>query len=168
MKHDHELDDARLRALLRATDDATPLDSARADALAARIVAQGAGWLALQAEGAATRPDDAALDQLAQRIAFRARPTLARHARTRRTRAPWLEVAVRWSRPAVPIALAAGIGAMVILLRTPRTTDVADATVEAVSDSTSAYAAVGGTARLTLAAMTPESAVNGGGAEVTP
>jgi hypothetical protein len=190
MTHDHDLPDAEVRALLRATDASPALDDARAAALAARIVTEGAGWLALHAdaaaarptdaaldrlaaritaqgaghlalhaEGARTQPDDAALDALAERIAWRARPVLAQHARGARARAPWVAVAARWSRPALPIAIAAGIGALAVLLNTPRTA-VSAATV-AEADVSSAYDVAGGTGA-TLAVATPEAAIGGG------
>ena len=196
MSHFHDSDDAELRALLRATDDATPLtpereaellerimgghatlgsllratddavplaetDEAR---LAARIVAQGAGWLALQAEHAASQPTDDTLDALARRIKTDAQPLLAKYRRPVR-RTTWVDVAVKWSRPALPLAIAAGIGAMMVLMRTPRVVETA--IVADASDVSSAYDAVGGTERGSVSTMTPEAAI-GGSAEVTP
>jgi hypothetical protein len=196
MTHIHDSDDAELRALLRATDDATPLTPERetelfarimgghatlgsmlratddavplADAdeaqLAARIVAQGAGWLALQAEHVATRPTQETLDELARRIKADAQPLLATYRRPVR-RTTWVDVAVKWSRPALPLAIAAGIGAMMVLMRTPR--PVETALVADASDVSSAYDAVGASERGTVSTMTPEAAI-GGSAEVTP
>lgn len=196
MTHHHDIDDADLRALLRATDDATPLTPEREaellarimgghatlgallratdDAapltteaesrLAARIVAQGAPWLALQAEHAATQPTDATLDALARRIKADAQPVLAKYRRPVR-RTTWLDVAVKWSRPALPLAIAAGIGAMMVLMRTPRVTETA--IVADASDVSSAYDAVGASDRGTVSTMTPESAI-GGSTEVSP
>ena len=196
MTHLHDSDDAELRAMLRATDDAPPLTPEREAELAARIlrgdaslramlletddaitltpageeafaaciVAQGAGWLALHEHGAATRPDDAALDGLARRIKADAQPVLAGFRRPVR-RTTWVDVAVRWSRPALPLAIAAGIGAMMVLVRTPR--PVESAVVADATDANSAYDAVGGSARLGMATMTPEAAISGG-AEASP
>lgn len=155
MSHTHEFDDARLRALLRATDGAASLTGEREAALAARIVAQGAPWLALRADGVATRPNDGVLDALAERIAVRAWPTLAAYRRPVR-RSAWMDVAVRWSRPALPLAIAAGIGAMMVLMRTPAPAD-ADGT-----DTNSTIAAMNGSNTVTLASMTPEAAIDGG------
>ena len=196
MTHLHDSDDAELRALLRATDDATPLTPEReaellarimgghatlgsmlratdaavplSDAdeaqLAARIVAQGAGWLALRAEHAATQPTDTTLDALARRIKADAQPVLATYRRPLR-RTTWVDVAVKWSRPALPLAIAAGIGAMMVLMRTPR--PVESAVVADTSDVSSAYDAIGVSERGTILTMTPEAAI-GGSAEVTP
>ncbi len=196
MTHLHDSDDAELRALLRATDDATPLTPEREaelaerilrgdatlramlretddalmltrageDALASRIVVQGAGWLALHAQGAATRADDATLDTLARRVKADAQPVLAGYRRPVR-RTTWVDVAARWSRPALPLAIAAGIGAMMVLMRTPRAVETA--VVADANDASSAYDAVGGMTRLTLAVQTPEGAV-GAASEVSP
>ncbi len=191
----HHDDDVELRALLRATDEAVPLNPERETALHARIVAgddtvramlsatdtahaltadqeaqlaariasQGAGWLALRAQHAAETPADATLDLLAARIRADALPVLSRYRRPMR-RSPWVTVAVRWSRPALPLAIAAGLGAMMVLMRTPRT---ADGPVTEAVDATSAYAAVGEPVRVSLASMTPEGAI-GDGPEATP
>ncbi len=151
--------DATLRSMLIATDDAQTLTDAGEEALAAKIVVQGAGWLALQAHGASTRPDDAALDALARRIKADAQPVLAGFRRPVR-RTTWVDVAVRWSRPALPLAIAAGIGAMMVLVRTPR--PVESAVLADATDANSAYAAVGASARSGMATMTPEAAISGG------
>ena len=161
MSHELDFDDARLRQLLCATDEAAPLTNARADALARQVAARAAPWIALHAEAAAVRPGDGSLDALGQRIRARAAPTLAAYRRGVR-RSPWMRVAIRWSRPALPLAIAAGLGAMMVLLRTPRPEESADA-----AETTSAYAAAGGSARATLAVMIPEAAIDDG-SEVTP
>lgn len=59
-------------------------------------------------------PDPARLDALARRIAASAAPTLT--ARARRGDG-LVAVASRWSRVAIPIAMAAGVGAIMVLMQ---------------------------------------------------
>lgn len=162
MTRSSEFTDDELRALMRATDVVAPLSPAREAALHARIVAQGAPWLALQAEGAEARADAAQLDALATRIARASAPLLAHSRRAKRPlprRATLVDIAVRWSRPAVPLAIAAGLGAMMVLARTPRPADVVVAASDMSSDVSSAYAAMDGNARAGFSETTPEAAV---------
>ena len=166
MTHLHDSDHNDLRAMLRAVDDAPPLSAAREEALHARILAQGAPWLALHATAASSRRSDADLEALRARIRAAATITLASYRRPARRRNPIVELAVRWSRPALPLALAAGIGATMVLLRTPRESDPVVTVAESVADVNTAYDAVGGSTR-TFAVSTPEAAI-GGTAEATP
>lgn len=165
MTHLRDSDHDDLRAMLRAVDDAPPLSPSRDDALHARIMAQGAPWLALHAVGASSRPTDARLDALRARIRAAATITLAHYRRPAR-RHPIVELAVRWSRPALPLALAAGIGATMVLLRRPRESDPVVTVAESVADVNTTYDAVGGSTR-TFAISTPEAAISGT-VEATP